>query len=169
MLKIRKEIRDSAKAYIHDIAVDYSANKMGFVKSDGQMVSNYLDLLNVARDRHEDNNDKQTWELLYIHCFPSGWQIDVETNYMHNKGVVYRKWTNSKRVRSGFIAKIHTSELSKFRKKFDWLIWKQKAEVDDKGKKIRRRYTGREAFVPEIHVVNYDGKKIYIYKHKQYN
>ena len=153
ILELRITLRDASKQYIHDKAVECAANTFDWRKSDGQIVTSYKDLQKIARQRDDEDNNKETWKMVYTKCFRNGWQNDAESTYMHNNLIAYRAWNNNKKVRSGFIAKIFSSELNKFRKKFPWLKFRQPTETDADGKKIRRLYNSVVEFNEEIHVV----------------
>lgn len=153
MRTLRTTILRFATKRIEEMAVEYSNNVLQYKREDGQEVSESKDVVAAAKRCHRKGVDDDNFKLLYEECFVDGWEFSSEAKCLHDYKIIYRQWTEKQKAPKGFVAKLHTLALNKYRRKYNWIKKKVKDEDDTENASIQEKQRkGPIKFDPKKHV-----------------
>ena len=128
-----------------------NANDVGLRRSDRQPVCNWLEAYSAMCNLQPMDKWK-TYEIMYKKFGPS-WHSEYESKIMEKVALKYRPCTKSGRTLKGFVAKTLTLALNKKRHYVEDVKRRQdKAEIDENGRKKRRRNIHELYFDPVEHM-----------------
>ena len=157
IVEIRSTMNSEIRDVIIEMAIEYANTELNYQRFDGQKIKKVKDLKYAIYKNRDEDEDKGNWKLFYNGPFRDGWLFPAEEKYMMENKIEYREWTSKKAAPRGFIAKLFTGELNKFRKGFKWITL-----YGSKGKMKKQNLIPKDGsipFIPRLHIKHYVPKK----------
>ena len=149
-------LRTKCARLVEKLFTECGAEELHLKRADGQSVSDWKETksaINVIRKtKGEENIGNEMAHNLKCKSLERGWQHEQETVVMLDLNMSHRLTPANQKMVLGFVSRFLSHCANRKRKETVGMKRRQKAEVDERGTKKRRKNTHKQEFDPEKHV-----------------